>query len=550
VTEIDWKRIAREAERRFGIREFRPGQRALIEAVLAGRNVLGIMPTGAGKSLAYQLPALFLPHPIVVVSPLIALMRDQREKTEDADMPAVKVDSTLSAREERAASEDIADGDAKLIFVTPERLENPEYLALLAHGGVARVVIDEAHCVSQWGHDFRPAYLALRHAVRQLGRPPVVALTATAPPHVTRDILQQLGIEDAQVVNTGAGRDNLIFEVRRTPTDSAKRDALLDILRGNDGAAIVYVATVRAADELHAWLCEQGVAAAHYHGELRPNAREEAQDGFMTNRYRVVVATKAFGLGIDKPDIRLVLHYHFPDSPETYYQEAGRAGRDGKPARAILLYRLEDRRIQSYFLGSKYPRRDEAQRLYQALQQSAHDPNGVTLRTLSADSGLTERRTKVLVAQLEMLGIFERRRRRLHQRRHFADNAELERFLGEYEQRQAAERERLDAMMQYAQSTLCRMRYLRNYLGDQTDADCGRCDNCRQPAARVRRLPMRRRARFAPVVPASQKGQRVWHASFGEGEVLERGGEHFTVNFPRAGVKRILASYLKLNRPH
>lgn len=546
---IDWPRIERRAKQRFGVAEFRPGQRELIAAVMSGRNALGVMPTGAGKSLAYQLPALFLPHATVVVSPLIALMQDQQEKSEDARVAAVKLDSTLTAREARDAAGEIAEGEAQIVFVTPERLENPEYVELLKAGGVSLFVVDETHCISQWGHDFRPAYLSLRDAVRRLGRPPVLALTATATPAVAADILRQLAIEDALVVNTGANRENLIFEVRRTPTETLKREALLRTLQEIDGPTIVYVATVRAAEELCHWLIEHGVAAAaHYHGELKPAERRDTQAGFMDNRYRAVVATKAFGLGIDKPDIRLVLHYHFPDSPETYYQEAGRGGRDGRPARAVLLYRLEDRRIQTYFLGGKFPRREESSRVYGALSAaSTVDSRGTTLRDMVARTGLSERRVKVIVAQLERTGILERRARRLRQRRAFRDTAELERFLHEYENRYTAERQRLEAMMRYAQSTLCRMRYLRNYLGDTTDEDCGRCDNCRHRAARAHRPRRTRLPAERAVQQATRfvKGQRVRHTRFGEGEVLEGGGDRFTVDFPRAGVKRVLASFLK-----
>ncbi|MFL6711343.1 MAG: RecQ family ATP-dependent DNA helicase [Sulfurifustis sp.] len=546
-TTIDWPRLVRQAKRRFGVTEFRPGQRELITAVMTGRDALGIMPTGAGKSLAYQLPALFLPHATVVVSPLIALMQDQREKSEDARVAAVRIDSTLTTRESREAADEIAEGEARIIFVTPERLENPDYVDLLNAGGVSLLVIDEAHCISQWGHDFRPAYLSLRDAVRRLGRPPVLALTATATPAVAADIVRELAIKDALVVNTGANRENLIFEVRRTPTETLKRETLLRTLHEIDGPAIVYVATVRAADDLCPWLVERGVAAVRYHGELKPAERHEAQQGFMDNRYRAVVATKAFGLGIDKPDIRLVVHYHFPDSPETYYQEAGRGGRDGRPAHAVLLYRLEDRRIQTYFLGGKFPRREESKRVYDAVNAAAADGRGTTLRDLVVRTGLSERRVKVIVAQLERAEILERRARRLCQRRTFRDAVELEGFLNEYENRYAAERQRLESMMRYAQSTLCRMRYLRNYLGDVTDEDCGHCDNCRSRASRARR-PRRARTPAERAVRKAIKfikGQRVQHTRFGEGEVLEGGGDRFTVDFPRVGVKRVLASYLK-----
>ena len=542
----DWQQLERAARRRFGIAAFRPGQRELIEAVFAGRHILGIMPTGGGKSLAFQLPALFLPKPTLVVSPLIALMQDQHEKAQEAKVPAVQVNSSLSRREERDAADDIADGEARIIYVTPERLEDPDYIALLNKQGLSRIVVDEAHCVSQWGHDFRPAYLALRDAIGRLGRPPVLALTATAPPHVADDILEQLGIGDAQRINTGANRDNLVFEVRRTATESLKQEALIDILQRRPGPLIVYVATVRAADALWHWLRARPVRATRYHGEMKMSEREQAQAEFMDGRCRVVVATKAFGLGIDKPDIRTVVHYHFPDSLETYYQEAGRAGRDGDTAHAILLYRLEDRRIQTYFLGGKYPRREESQAVYDALQAAAN--GGTTVRDLGAVTDLGERRTKVIVAHLEKLGIARRQGRRWNSQRAFANGHELEAFLRAYERRYAAERQRLETMMQYAQTTLCRLRYLRNYLGDITDDNCGRCDNCRHRATRVRPVRRRRRVQAVAVARSTQarwkKGQRVRHARFGEGEVLEATGRTATVNFPRFGVKKIMSGFL------
>jgi ATP-dependent DNA helicase RecQ len=475
----------RKAKQRLGVTAYRPGQEAIVDAVMQGKDVLGILPTGGGKSLCYQLPSLFMPHAVVVVSPLISLMKDQQDKLEDRAIPVAKLDSTLSAQAERDAVDTIREGEPELIYVTPERLEQDECLTMLRRTGVSLMVVDEAHCISQWGHDFRPAYLSIREAVRALGRPPVLALTATATPDVAADILKQLDIPNAIVVNLGSYRPNLIYEVRRTVNEAEKLQHLTGLLRGlKDGPALVYVATIRQAVDLFGVLREAGFEAGCYHGKLPAKERHRTQQDFMEDRLGVVVATKAFGLGIDKPNLRMVVHYTLPDSIESYVQETGRAGRDGKPAWGVLLYRLEDRRVQAYFLGGKYPRREESAQVYREIVRATDDKHGgnLTLKRLSAATGIAEARVKVVTALLQAMGIIERGRRITLTRR-FGDQDEFMAYLSEYERRHQSDRDRLDMMMKYGQTTGCRARFLTRYFGAELSQDCGQCDNCRSGAA-------------------------------------------------------------------
>jgi ATP-dependent DNA helicase RecQ len=551
----------REAAERFNIRHFRPGQLEVMEAVLSGRDALGVMPTGSGKSLTFQLPSLLLPKATVIVSPLISLMQDQVEKAKEAEIESAKLNSTLSSAEERQVRDMISEGDSKLVYVTPERLENPEYRSMLREGGVSLFVVDEAHCISQWGHDFRPAYLSLREAIQELGRPPVLALTATATADIQQDIIKQLALKDPVIIDTGIERPNLFLEVFRTVNGLSKRERIRKILEEREGSGIIYVATVRTANELYEWLCTENINAARYHGKMKAKEREAIQQRFMRGEFHVIVATKAFGLGIDKPDIRFIVHFNFPDSLESYYQEIGRAGRDGKLACCPLLYRLEDRRIQGYFLAGKYPRREYSQQIYDTITNNP-DAAGMRANDLIGASGLPQRKVKVILSQLEGAGVIERRAGKIRAVRSFAAPAEMTEFLSAYEQRHTSDRDRLEQMMRYAETTFCRTRFLREYFGEPSGRDCGHCDNCR--ASKERQIQSERTdplpaakdsAVAAQLMPQSVRapraarlfhiGDRVRHQRFGSGQVIEMSGQNLTVDFGHAGCKQIRHNYVQ-----
>ncbi|HEU4657878.1 MAG TPA: ATP-dependent DNA helicase RecQ [Capillimicrobium sp.] len=521
-------RIEQTARERFGFEALRPGQREAISAVLAGRDTVAIMSTGSGKTAIYQIAGQLIEGATVVVSPLIALQRDQVEGEHDAAL----LNSTLSESAREEVFEDAEEGELEYVLLAPEQLANEEVLDRLREADVSLFVVDEAHCVSEWGHDFRPDYLALGDVIERLGRPTVLALTATASPPVRDDIVRILGLREPEIVVRGFDRPNIWLGVEAFREEEQKRRALLEAVEASDGAGIVYVATKRASEEVAEELAERGVRAAAYHGGMSAKRRDEVQAAFMDDGdLDVVVATIAFGMGVDKPDVRWVFHHDVSASVDAYYQELGRAGRDGEPARAVLFYRPEDLGLRRFFAAGTVDR--SAMERVAKLLAVANRP--VDPADMHADLPISKTKLATAVHRLEEAGFVE-----------VLDDGRVRAVGGEdgleeaveaaaraEEDRHAFDRSRVEMMRAYAEERRgCRRAFILGYFGEAFEPPCGNCDLCDAGLGVADEEPSEEAAGFAV-------GERVEHGEWGEGTIGRIEGDQLTVVFDSVGYKTL-----------
>jgi ATP-dependent DNA helicase RecQ len=502
------QQISATVQQVFGHRDLHPGQEEAITALLEGHDVLLVAPTGAGKSLVYQAAGLLLDRPTLVVSPLLALQHDQIEGLAEHGLRAGRISSAESASERAETLRAAADGELDFVFLSPEQLANDEVRGRIAQLRPGLVAVDEAHCVSAWGHDFRPDYFRLGDLIADLRSPRIVAMTATAAPPVRDDIVERLQLHDARTVVTGFDRPELELAVRRVQDEADQRRTVLELVASLDGSGIVYCRTRPAAEAyaeaLQDLLADTGRTAAAYHAGMSGRRRDEVHEAFLDGGVDIVVATSAFGMGIDKPDVRFVVHAQAPESPDTYYQEVGRAGRDGLPAIGALVYRPEDLALGRFF--------------------SPAVPKEKDLRTVARHTGdgepdkMSARRTQRLRNLLDLA----RTSRPDH------DPVSAARELAEAHRR--LERSRVDMIRAYAETDRCRMEFLVGYFGESTPDRCGRCDNCRTGVAPE---PADEQAGGFPVQ------SRVRHAEFGEGVITDVEDDRLTVLFDDVGYRTL-----------
>ena len=537
---VDAAEIRRVAREKFGYESLRPGQEHVIKLVLDKRDTLSVMPTGSGKSAIYQICGLKIGGPTVVVSPLIALQKDQVEYIRDQDLAAAAVVNSMQrVGERRAAFEKLEDGELEYLFLAPEQFANEETMEKLKATKPSLFVVDEAHCISEWGHNFRPEYARLGGVIEALGRPTILALTATAAPKVREEIIERLGMRHPQVVVWGFDRPNIWMGVEACPDEETKRRVLLQRVKDEAKPAIVYVATQAHAEDLAADMVEAGIKTTFYHGGMKKAERDGAQDAFMGDKVDVVVATNAFGMGVDKPDVRTVIHYDISESADAYYQEIGRAGRDGEPARAILLYRPEDVGMRRAMAAGG---RLTEQQVKDVAELVAGRDDTVSVKDLKEQADVPPGKVTAALGRLEDAGVVE-----LLPGGEVAAvatrvdiDAVAEAAVREQEMHREYRQARVELMKDYAETKECRRRYLLNYFGEACGhCPCGNCDNCD--------------AGLSEAEEEKQEGLpfplkcRVKHGKYGEGTVMRYEDDKVVVLFEEEGVKSLVTNFVVEN---
>ena len=486
----------------FGYEDFRRGQREIIDALLNGTNVLGVMPTGSGKSLCYQLPSLILEGATIVVSPLIALMQDQIDALQKKNISATHINSAVSRSEQQKRIKLLSQGKLDLVYVAPERFQDERFTDALENIAVSLLAIDEAHCISQWGHDFRPDYLELGEIREQLGDPTTIALTATATTLVKDDIETQLSLEDPKRVVSGFERPNLFFEVYRSQGRRSKMQRIRRLLEYYHGESVlIYCATRSQVDEVLTSIQNADYVAAGYHAGLDNETRNDIQSAFMHGDVPILVATNAFGMGVDKPDIRAIVHYNIPGSVEAYYQEAGRAGRDGEHADCVLLYDNQDKGIHNFFIDNSFPKRDLVERVWQKVSAKGLGEHRLSPEQLAEKLDRSSNTSSVHSWAVETSLKLLKRGGHLdfgnHRGRPWV-NVKTKTRTGNLRvdweklkrQRQVRE-DQLQDILYYAKTHGCRQKYLLQYFNDSPSGrnNCGHCDICSDHPVYVEKPP-------------------------------------------------------------
>lgn len=526
------------AQQVFGYDHLHPAQRKVLSAVLAGRDTVAVMPTGSGKSAIYQIAGLRIPGVTVVISPLLALQHDQVEAIAEQDtVKAAVLNSTLTTAEREQVFEQLFNQALEFIFMAPEQLSNAETLGKIQEISPSLFVVDEAHCVSEWGHDFRPDYLQLNSVIEALGHPVTLALTATASPLVRKEIAERLGMDNPAEIVEGFDRPNIYLSARCCREEKEKLDYLLQAVANAKTPGIVYVATRKAAEKISEKLRETGHNAKAYHAGMKQGDRTTIQTQFIEDKVDIIVATNAFGMGIDKPNVRFVFHYHIPGSIDAYYQEIGRAARDGDPARAILFYHPDDMKLQRFFTGGAKVDRDVLEELVELTEATEEVPSKAQIRE---HFDLSRTKANAALDALESIGFIQQ---------DDSDETTLvetdtlnalekeqvvEQAMTQQERHKQFDHSRLHMVRGYAETSACRREYILSYFGEEIETPCGSCDNCNDAK--------KDKIQYLQPFPI---GSSIIHTNFGIGQVLRYEKDKVNVLFETVGYKTFVTELIE-----